>query len=294
MRTDRGGVNWLEIAQAVVLLAWTAALLRLCRGTGDEAPLGHFLRSSYWWVVYAAIVLFVIFLSSLLVGRWSRPGVIPWRSILQTVIMSLPLLYLPLAVSSELSIEAAEKRSLYARGAMATKSEISTPKSVASETADKAPETAGGQSYEHSTIVTQTDPPSSTPPALKPKKRTDKSVSAMSQGKSHEANLWNLISNPKKFEGSSAVVTGIVYQGKRLSSDSFFCYRLMMICCAADATPVGVIVKWREAAKLKKGSWVQVHGKAGFTTFEGEQYPAIVATKVDKTSPPKNKFLVPE
>jgi uncharacterized repeat protein (TIGR03943 family) len=112
--------------------------------------------------------------------------------------------------------------------------------------------------------------------------------------KSREASLWNLISNPKAFKGSNATIIGMIYKDKKLSSDSFFCYRLMMVCCAADASPAGVIVKWRESPNLKKGTWVQIHGKVGFSNFGGEDYPTIFATKVEKTNPPKNRFLIPK
>ena len=112
--------------------------------------------------------------------------------------------------------------------------------------------------------------------------------------KSHKPNLWNLISDPEAFEGSNTTVTGTVYKGKRLSANSFFCYRLLMVCCAADASPAGVIVKWPDTPELKKGAWVKVHGRVGFTMFEGEKWPAILATKVESMRPPKNKFLIPK
>ena len=43
-----------------------------------------------------------------------------------------------------------------------------------------------------------------------------------------------------------------------------------MVCSEADKSPIGVIVRSPESGKLKKGTWVKVHGKVGFTTFEGE------------------------
>jgi uncharacterized repeat protein (TIGR03943 family) len=133
----------------------------------------------------------------------------------------------------------------------------------------------------------------STKTLLNSKASNEKSGAAMTSGKSHKPTLWDLVSNPEAFTGSDTTIIGMVYKGKRLSSDSFYCYRLLMVCCAADASPEGVIVKWPGTAKLKKGAWVKVQGKVGLTIFEGEDYPTILATMVEKTRPPKNKFIVP-
>ena len=106
--------------------------------------------------------------------------------------------------------------------------------------------------------------------------------------------MLELLSDPEDFEGSNVTLVGIVHRDKRLPANAFYCYRLVMVCCAADATPAGVIVEWPESNKLKKGTWVTVKGKVTFTKFDGSDYPAISAAKVEKTSPPKIQFLFPK
>ena len=116
---------------------------------------------------------------------------------------------------------------------------------------------------------------------------------AITPAKHREPTMFDLVTKPEDFEGMNVTLVGRVHKDTRLQSDSFYCYRMLMICCAADATPAGVVVKWRETPKIKTGTWVKVSGKAGFITFEGGPYPSIAAVKVEKTNPPKNRFIVP-
>ena len=70
--------------------------------------------------------------------------------------------------------------------------------------------------------------------------------------KSSEPTMLELLSDPEDFEGSNVTLLGIVHRDKRLPANAFYCYRLVMVCCAADGTPAGVIVEWPESSKLKR------------------------------------------
>jgi putative membrane protein len=248
------------LLQATVVIAWMAAFGWLVRGQGDGPLLGRFIRSDYWWLVYTGIGILIALGASLVVRPPRHTGQSGLRSLLQIGILLLPLLFLPLAVNSELSSDAAEKRSLYAPRVAVSRPE--SPKPTMSQPKRK-------------TQVESAKPP--TAPA-----------------KSPEPTMLDLVSNPEDFEGSNVTLLGMVHRDKRLPANSFFCYRLVMVCCAADATPAGVIVEWPQSSKLKKGAWVTVHGKVTMTKFEGGDYPAISAVKVEKTKPPKNRFLIPQ
>ena len=276
---------------AIVITGWIAFFWWLVRGPGDDALLGRFVRGDYWWLIYIAIGIFVALAVSVAV---SPP---PWlgsdrfrRSVIQAVILSLPILYLPLGVTSELSIEAAEKRSLYTPRVGAKQSESSKP---IAGTSNLRQETDKKSSLHASRVtVKQSDSPKQTQVERTAKRPIGNPTGAIPSAKPHEPTLLDLVSDPEAFEGSNATLVGMVYKDKRLPSDSFFCYRLLMICCAADASPVGLIVRWPEASKLNKGDWVKVSGKVGLTTFEGEDYPEISAAAVEKIGPPKNRFIL--
>lgn len=260
MQSERKGAVRPTILQATVVIAWMAAFGWLARGSGDDPLLGRFIRSDYWWLVYSGIGILIALAASLVARPSSQNGLGSLRSLLQVGILFLPLFYLPLAVTSELSTEAAEKRSLY------------TPRVAASRPESPRP--------------TMSEP--------KRKNQIESAKLAKNSAKSPEPTMLELLSEPEDFEGSNVTLLGIVYRDKRLPANAFYCYRLVMVCCAADATPAGVIVEWPETSKLKKGTWVKVNGKVTFTKFDENDYPAISAVNVEKTSPPKNQFLFPK
>ncbi len=260
MHSERKRVLRPGLLQATVVIAWMAAFGWLALGWGDGPLLGRFIRSDYWWLVYTGIGILIALGTSLVVRPPRQTGLGGLRSLLQIGILLLPLLFLPLAVTSELSTDAAEKRSLYTPRVVATRTESSSP---------------------------SRHEPNRKPPTQKPQP-------AATHAKPPEPTMLDLVSNPEDFEGSNVTLLGMVHRDKRLPANSFFCYRLVMVCCAADATPAGVIVEWPQSSKLKKGTWVTVHGKVTMTTFEGGDYPAISAVEVEKTNPPKNQFLIPQ
>jgi uncharacterized repeat protein (TIGR03943 family) len=78
---------------------------------------------------------------------------------------------------------------------------------------------------------------------------------------------------------------GIVFHRKELPADQFFLVRFRMTCCAADATPVAVPVRWAGAASLKENDWVRVFGQTD------PQAKVLVAEEVEPTKEPKNPYL---
>lgn len=54
---------------------------------------------------------------------------------------------------------------------------------------------------------------------------------------------------------------GFVARPKGGRPDEFLLVRFAITCCAADATPVAVPVRWPDAATLKDNEWVKVYGR---------------------------------
>jgi hypothetical protein len=111
---------------------------------------------------------------------------------------------------------------------------------------------------------------------------------AKNPAKSPEPTLLELLSDPEDFEGSNVTLLGIVHRDKRLPTNAFYCYRLVMICCAADATPAGVIVEWSreqiEERNMGQGEW------KGDPRIRRERLSGYFGSEWEKTSPPKNHF----
>jgi putative membrane protein len=74
--------------------------------------------------------------------------------------------------------------------------------------------------------------------------------------------------NPQDYVGYKIKLTGFVYIDPELChEDEFMASRMLMTCCAADVTPLGLICKYDKTSQLKSSSWVTVEG----TLFSAEQ-----------------------
>jgi len=176
--------------------------------------------------------------------------------LLQIGIMILPLLYLPTAAVSNLSPEAAKKRSFLMAQPQKQKDKTSRqPKS----------DSVSGDTSESESDYNLPENPS----------------------------LLRLALDATPYTGRRVTTTGMVYVGDKLPENAFLCYRLLMFCCAADAKAVGVVVEYDKSRNLTKGDWVQVEGTVGFTTLGGQRLTRISAEKVTPTSPPKDPYLFP-
>jgi uncharacterized repeat protein (TIGR03943 family) len=105
--------------------------------------------------------------------------------------------------------------------------------------------------------------------------------------------LLRLAFAPEPYEGKQVTTLGRVYRDDKLPLNSFFCYQLVMYCCAADAGPLGVLVQYDKAKNLSSGQWVKVQGKVKITKKGDQRKTEILAEKVEPIDPPKDQYLYP-
>lgn len=94
----------------------------------------------------------------------------------------------------------------------------------------------------------------------------------------------------KKFLNKTVKVIG---QPIFSSSSHFQLTRLFIVCCAADAKPVGL---WMDSVdqvplKLQKADWLEVEGKLTFQSKTNHFVPYIEVTSVKKIETPEEVFL---
>jgi putative membrane protein len=252
---NRETTSFSRLFQLTVVLAWIVGLWCLCTSVGGAPPLEKFLRPDYAWIVHMGAAILVLFLIALVYCDPHHGGRRGIGLLLQTTIMLLPLLYLPMAVRSEFSPEAARKRSV----------SIASPDSSlhgGSRFRDLLPDRAWGK-----------ERPAPNLP--------------------DEPSLVQLITERNLYSGKSVTTVGKVCLDDRLPENTFFCYRLLMICCAADAKPIGVLVHHDKIETLKDGSWVKVTGVVGLSSFQEHSVVKIAAAHVDPTDPPKVPYVWP-
>ena len=99
--------------------------------------------------------------------------------------------------------------------------------------------------------------------------------------------------DPEALADKEADVLGFVYRDSRFRDDQFMVARFAVLCCIADASPVGMIVHWTDAADLELDSWVRVRGRLGAAEFAGQPVPVLVAEEVVSAAQPEQPYVYP-
>jgi uncharacterized repeat protein (TIGR03943 family) len=89
----------------------------------------------------------------------------------------------------------------------------------------------------------------------------------------------------RETQPQKVAATGMVVRREGLPADQFFLVRYRMTCCAADATPVAVLVHWPGAAGLKENAWVCVLGSTDPAA------KVLAADAVEPVKEPANPYL---
>ena len=104
---------------------------------------------------------------------------------------------------------------------------------------------------------------------------------------------FNYATDPATYAGEAADVTGFVYHAQGLPEGQFLVSRFAVTCCAADATAVGLLVQWPQAAALDNNSWVRVRGAMAVGSYAGRATPLINADSLEGVAEPAQPYLYP-
>jgi putative membrane protein len=97
--------------------------------------------------------------------------------------------------------------------------------------------------------------------------------------------------DPASFNGESAQLVGFVYRDERFPEDTFMVARFTVSCCVADAAPIGLVVRWPEAAEFPLDQWVEINGRFQVGEFNGQQIPILIAEEIVRIDPPRHPYL---
>ena len=93
--------------------------------------------------------------------------------------------------------------------------------------------------------------------------------------------------NRKLLDGKSVELIGQFYPA---NAGEFDVVRLLIYCCAADASPISVRVKG-DATTQKSEAWVDVTGVVRFTQKDRQWTPYLDLESIKPTTPPADPFL---
>jgi len=111
---------------------------------------------------------------------------------------------------------------------------------------------------------------------------------AAAAGEYKPANTLDVLEIGRDQPGLKVRTIGFVYRSDDMADDLLTIARFKITCCAADATPVGVAVRWADAAKFGNDTWIEVRGAVERQTIRGREVTVIV---VDPSARPKDGVL---
>ena len=93
-----------------------------------------------------------------------------------------------------------------------------------------------------------------------------------------------------EFDNQRVTIVG-QYVPARDGGKNFELVRMMMVCCAADARPIGVTVETGRAPEVPSMGWMRVTGTASFIEEGGLRQPLVVADKIEEVPAPRETVL---
>ncbi len=104
--------------------------------------------------------------------------------------------------------------------------------------------------------------------------------------------LFNTDPEPQHHVGKKVKVIGFVFRrDDNLPKDSFLLSRFVVTCCAVDARPIGLPVRYDAHQELEEGSWVEVQGTWDVGELAGKRTNFIRPVQVVKTQRPAQPYL---
>jgi uncharacterized repeat protein (TIGR03943 family) len=93
-----------------------------------------------------------------------------------------------------------------------------------------------------------------------------------------------------EFDNQRVSIVG-QYVPPRDGGTNFDLVRMMMVCCAADARPIGVAVETTQSRELPRMGWIRVTGTARFVERGGMREPRVTAEKIEEVPAPRETVL---
>ena len=108
-----------------------------------------------------------------------------------------------------------------------------------------------------------------------------------------DPDLLELLLNEEAYDGATISTIGKVYWRPDAPENSFQLYRFIIVCCAADAQPAGLLVRGGPNKALADDDWVRVSGVFHRITVEDRQEWCLDATTIEavETPAPRDQYL---
>lgn len=101
----------------------------------------------------------------------------------------------------------------------------------------------------------------------------------------------DLYINVDDFVGQRVRLQGFALRMEGFSQDELVVSRLIMSCCVADASAVGLMIKGPEAEAFKDDDWLEATGTVDVIEYGGDRIPVLLIDSVKTIDPLENKYV---
>ena len=102
----------------------------------------------------------------------------------------------------------------------------------------------------------------------------------------NEYSILDLNLKMRQLNGQRVVTEGLAYTDANVPKGHMMLFRFGMFCCAADATPIAIVVNVGDKAPLKNESWAKVDGILKIEKIRGKDTPVLHADTIEKLEKP--------
>jgi len=248
----------------LLFFAWISALMGLLENGRYTA----FLRPEFrYLLVLGGLIMWGFFIA----GIGQRSSRLSISQVVYGFILFLPLAYLWNAQGASLDTYALQRRWLGHPG-------VKT-----------AYDAWGTQCPSASTSSTDE-------PTEKDQMATGKSETRLTAASAQSVTILDLYYSPKIYEGKRVKLIGVLHKNDPQVRENFgrvmlVVFRFVVTCCAADASPVAVLVDGENLPPLDENSWVEVDGNFRVMENKDQKVPIVEHSTLRTISAPRQPYL---
>lgn len=235
-----------------------------------------YIQIRFWWLVLAGALATLVFFWSSVRTSVADDRTNPIKKINQTLLLFFPIFFIFSVEGKSLNSFAMHRRMVGAVGTISNQvSSQSTSKLLSEQTKYKQTPTPTYSSYQEQ-LGEQKE-------VLQQHKQTTSEKKGPVK-----CSLLDLTRHPTSYINKKVILRTMIYSGKEVPEGYTALFQFMLICCAADARPIAVLVDLDKVGSVDKEKWVETTGRFKMITLEGNSaYYIDVKTMKNVSEPPR-------
>lgn len=253
----------------IIFLAWIWVLMGLLiPSESGKLPLEFFLRPDLWWLIAVGIIIMILFLIVGIKNRIMSASQPESRLgfYIRYGILFIPIPFILSFGKNYYGTDVLSKRLTLPEKTEFSKTLDNTEPDMTSKNATELADTSLDLKMQES--------------------HSDDSV--------YMINLLTLTDKAEPYQGKIVNVKGILYKGDDIPAGYVFCFRYVMVCCAADARPVGILIKDNDSVPIENDAWYDVEGIISLDSMDGIKFIRMDSASFQITEKPKDYWLYPQ